>query len=77
MAVNSRLVQYIALRGDLLRHQNWPVGAMVTQGCHACTAVMHMFRSDPNVEMYLSDLDRMRKVVLEVGILPLFLTSVS
>ena len=60
------LVQYIALRGDLLRTQKWPVGALVAQGCHACTAVIHTHRDSGNVVQYLSDLDRMHKVVLEV-----------
>lgn len=60
------LVQYVALRGDLLRVQKWPIGAMVAQGCHASTAVIHMYRDHGNVIEYLSDLDRMHKVVLEV-----------
>ena len=62
----ATLVQYIALRGDLLRVQKWPVGALVAQGCHACTAVIHTHREDANVVQYLSDIDRMHKVVLEV-----------
>ena len=62
----AQLVQYIALRGDLLRVQKWPVGALVAQACHACTAVIHTHREDPNMTHYLSDLDRMHKVVLEV-----------
>ena len=62
----SHLVQYIALRGDLLRAQKWPIGAMVAQGCHASTAVMHMYRDHSNVLQYMSDLDHMHKVVLEV-----------
>ena len=62
----SQLVQYIALRGDLLRTHLWPVGAMVAQGCHASTAVIHTHRDDSHVMQYLSDLDRMHKVVLEV-----------
>ena len=62
----SHLVQYIALRGDLLRAQKWPIGAMVAQGCHASTAVMHMYRDHSNVLQYMSDTDHMHKVVLEV-----------
>lgn len=62
----AHLVQYIALRGDLLKVQKWPIGAMVAQGCHASTAVIHMYRDHSNVVEYLSDLDRMHKVVLEV-----------
>ena len=66
MAGKAVLVQYIALRGDLHRTQKWPVGALVAQGCHACTAVIHTHRDNGNVVQYLSDLDRMHKVVLEV-----------
>lgn len=62
----AHLVQYIALRGDLLKVRKWPIGAMVAQGCHASTAVIHMYRDHSNVMEYLSDLDRMHKVVLEV-----------
>ena len=63
----SQLVQYIALRGDLHRTQKWPVGAMVAQGCHAATAVLHAHREHGNVIQYLNDLDNMHKVVLEVS----------
>jgi len=62
----SQLVQYIVIRGDLFRALNWPVGAVVAQACHACTAVMWTFREDPNVIDYTNDMDNMRKVVLEV-----------
>ena len=61
------LVQYICLRGDLMRGaERWPVGAIVAQACHAATAVLHLFKEDPNVVEYFSDVDRMHKVVLEV-----------
>ncbi len=60
----STLVQYIAVRGDLA--EKWPLGAVMAQACHAATAVMHMFKDDPNTVQYLSDLDRMHKVILKV-----------
>ena len=60
------LVQYVIVRGDLLRALKWPTGALMAQACHACTAVMHMFYEDPNTKAYLEDLDRMHKVILEV-----------
>ena len=59
-----KLVQYVAVRGDLVKE--WPLGAIVAQACHASTAVMHMFKDDPHTIEYLSDLDRMHKVVLKV-----------
>ena len=61
------LVQYVAVRGDLWRAQKWPIGALIAQGCHATTAVLHTFRDDPNVREYLTDADRMHKVVLEAS----------
>ena len=61
------LVQYIALRGDLLRVDKWPIGAMVAQACHASAAVLHQFKDDSNTQQYLKDLDSMHKVVLEVS----------
>ena len=62
------LVQYVALRGDLMKGtEKWPVGAIVAQACHASTAVLHLFRDDPNVVDYFSDIDRMHKIVLEVS----------
>ena len=63
----SGLVQYIALRGDLLRVDKWPIGAIVAQACHASAAVLHQFKDDPNTQQYLEELDSMHKVVLEVG----------
>ena len=46
--------------------ERWPVGDIVAQACHAATAVLHLFKEDPNVVEYFSDVDRMHKVVLEV-----------
>ena len=63
------LVQYIAVRGDLWRTQKWPIGALIAQGCHATTAIVHTFMDDPNVREYLADVDRMHKVVLEASTL--------
>ena len=44
------------------------MGAVVAQACHASTAVLHLYREDPNVGAYLGDVDRMHKVVLEVRV---------
>ena len=60
------MVQYVVVRSDLLHTLNWPVGAVITQACHACSAVIHMFHDDPNTQAYLVDLDNMHKVVLQV-----------
>lgn len=61
----SSMVQYVVVRGDLLHSLKWPTGAIIAQACHACTAVLHLYRDDENVVQYTSDLDNMHKVVLE------------
>ncbi|XP_072027525.1 putative peptidyl-tRNA hydrolase PTRHD1 [Amphiura filiformis] len=67
MAASSAIqhVQYVIVRRDLLHTLKWPVGAVIAQACHACTAVIHMYYNDENVKQYTDDLDRMHKVVLE------------
>ena len=61
------VVQYIALRGDLLKDMKWPLGAVIAQACHASTAAVFSFSDDPIVQEYLKNLDRMHKVVVEVS----------
>ncbi|XP_011505370.1 PREDICTED: putative peptidyl-tRNA hydrolase PTRHD1 [Ceratosolen solmsi marchali] len=61
----STIIQYIILRGDLIKTLDWPVGAVIAQACHACTSVIHVFHDDPCTQSYLLDLDNMHKVVLE------------
>ncbi|KAI0230276.1 putative peptidyl-tRNA hydrolase PTRHD1, partial [Lamellibrachia satsuma] len=63
----AAMVQYVVVRSDLLHTLNWPVGAVITQACHACSAVIHMFHDDPNTQAYLVDLDNMHKVVLQAN----------
>ncbi|BES92349.1 unnamed protein product [Nesidiocoris tenuis] len=64
--MTSNFVQYVLVRGDLISGLKWPVGAVIAQACHACTAVTHIFHDDPNTLEYLKDLDSMHKVILEV-----------
>jgi len=66
MANSGVLVQYVVVRSDLLHVLKWPFGAVITQACHASSAVLHRFYTDPNTQAYLSDVDRMHKVVLQV-----------
>lgn len=61
------IVQYVVVRRDLISSLKWPVGAVIAQACHACSAVMHTFYHDEHTKNYLADLDRMHKVVLEVS----------
>lgn len=65
-STSAQLVQYIIVRGDLLRVLSWPTGAVITQACHASTAALWAYRNDPNTIQYASELDHMHKVVLEV-----------
>lgn len=63
----SNIVQYVLVRSDLLKDLGWSIGALVAQACHAATAVMHLNKDDEVTIQYLSDLDNMHKVVLEVS----------
>ncbi|XP_067142390.1 putative peptidyl-tRNA hydrolase PTRHD1 [Centruroides vittatus] len=63
---DDNVVQYIVVRKDLLKTLKWPLGAVIAQTCHATTAVYHLYKDDPYTIKYTSDLDRMRKVVLEI-----------
>lgn len=63
----SRLVQYVVVRSDLVHKLSWPLGAVITQACHAATAAIHVHYSDPDTQRYLSELDSMHKVVLGVS----------
>lgn len=64
----SGIIQYVVVRGDLARTMGWPLGAVIAQACHACTAVIHLSYNDAHTQAYLADLDNMHKVVLEVSI---------
>ncbi|KAK2856023.1 hypothetical protein Q5P01_004758 [Channa striata] len=60
------LVQYVVVRSDLVHQLSWPLGAVITQACHAATAAVHLRYSDPDTQRYLAELDSMHKVVLGV-----------
>ncbi|XP_059212718.1 putative peptidyl-tRNA hydrolase PTRHD1 [Centropristis striata] len=60
----SRLVQYVVVRSDLVHQLSWPLGAVITQACHAATAAVHLHYGDPDTQRYLAELDSMHKVVL-------------
>ncbi|XXG71074.1 hypothetical protein AAC387_Pa07g0407 [Persea americana] len=47
------LVQYVVLRRDLI--DTWPLGSVVTQGCHASVAAIWSNRDDPLTLGYCSD----------------------
>ncbi|CAO3690662.1 unnamed protein product [Rhizopus stolonifer] len=56
---------FIVVRKDLAKKLQWPTGSVMTQACHASTAILHITRDDQNTKEYLADLDNMHKVVLE------------
>ncbi|KAF3447655.1 hypothetical protein FNV43_RR12842 [Rhamnella rubrinervis] len=60
------LIQYVVLRRDLI--DSWPLGSVVTQGCHASVSAIWSHREDPDTTQYCSPekIDSMRKVTLEV-----------
>ncbi|XP_072218102.1 putative peptidyl-tRNA hydrolase PTRHD1 [Leuresthes tenuis] len=60
----GRLVQYVVVRSDLVHKLSWPLGAVITQACHAATAALHLSYGDPDTQRYLAELDSMHKVVL-------------
>ncbi|XP_037541575.1 putative peptidyl-tRNA hydrolase PTRHD1 [Nematolebias whitei] len=62
--ISSRLVQYVVVRSDLVHELSWPLGAVITQACHAATAAIHLHYGDPDTQRYLAELDSMHKVVL-------------
>ncbi|GAA0170428.1 hypothetical protein Leryth_020793 [Lithospermum erythrorhizon] len=58
------LVQYVVLRRDLI--DTWPLGSVVTQGCHASVAAIWAHKDDPHTHQYCLNIDSMHKVTLEV-----------
>ncbi|KAI8068176.1 peptidyl-tRNA hydrolase II domain-containing protein [Gilbertella persicaria] len=64
-AVAEPLTMFIVVRKDLVKKLQWPTGSVMTQACHAATAVLHITREDENTKEYLASLDYMHKVVLE------------
>ena len=68
----SPIVQYVVVRSDLLRVLNWPIGAVIAQACHACTAVLHRFQEDQYVRRYTDQLTSMHKIVVEVSLIRAF-----
>uniref|UniRef100_A0A0K8TRA1 peptidyl-tRNA hydrolase n=1 Tax=Tabanus bromius TaxID=304241 RepID=A0A0K8TRA1_TABBR len=61
----ANLIQYVIVRGDLMKTLNWPLGALIAQCCHAATAVNHLYANDDETVEYFKDLDNMHKVVLD------------
>ncbi|MCL7047656.1 hypothetical protein MKW94_019735 [Papaver nudicaule] len=60
------VIQYVVLRRDLI--DSWPLGSVVTQGCHASVAAIWAHKDDTHTIDYCSpdNIDSMHKVTLEV-----------
>ena len=56
------VVQYVVVRRDLWTEQNWPLGSIIAQACHASAAALWIHRDDPLTQEYLVDIDQMTKV---------------
>ncbi|MCD7448243.1 hypothetical protein HAX54_040004 [Datura stramonium] len=65
-SITDTVVQYVVLRRDLI--DTWPLGSVVTQGCHAAVAAIWSHKDDAVTLQYCSpsNLDSMHKVTLEV-----------
>ncbi|XP_031479086.1 uncharacterized protein LOC116249915 isoform X1 [Nymphaea colorata] len=60
------IIQYVVLRRDLI--DTWPLGSVVTQGCHASVSAIWLHKDDEHTAKYCAptNLDSMHKVTLEV-----------
>ncbi|TMW98254.1 hypothetical protein EJD97_004292 [Solanum chilense] len=65
-SITDTVVQYVVLRRDLI--DTWPLGSVVTQGCHAAVAAIWSHKDDAVTLQYCSpsNIDSMHKVTLEV-----------
>ncbi|KAJ3130209.1 hypothetical protein HK100_008182 [Physocladia obscura] len=59
------LTVFVIVRKDLSKTLGWPMGAVIGNACHAATAVLHKYRNEQRTIDYFTDLEGMRKVVLE------------
>ena len=45
------VVQYVVVRGDLLKQKSWNLGALIAQACHASSAAIHLFYEHPDTKV--------------------------
>ncbi|KAI9221743.1 putative peptidyl-tRNA hydrolase PTRHD1-like protein [Blastocladiella britannica] len=60
------LTMFVVVRRDLVKTLAWPLGSVISQGCHAATAALWTFREHPETIEYVTDLGNMHKVVYEI-----------
>ncbi|KAK4725998.1 hypothetical protein R3W88_030915 [Solanum pinnatisectum] len=65
-SITDTVIQYVVLRRDLI--DTWPLGSVVTQGCHAAVAAIWSHKDEAVTLQYCSpsNIDSMHKVTLEV-----------
>lgn len=56
------VIQYVVMRRDLI--DTWPLGSVVTQGCHASVSAIWLHKDDEHTAKYCAptNLDSMHKV---------------
>ncbi|KAL2901301.1 putative peptidyl-tRNA hydrolase PTRHD1, partial [Bienertia sinuspersici] len=66
-SVEEVVVQYVVGRGDLI--DMWPLGSVVTHGCHASVAAIRQHKDDPATLSYFSpsSLDSMQNDKLRLS----------
>ena len=62
----NMIVQYILLRRDLKKMKNYNDGAIIAQACHASSAILFKNIYDDLTKSYLTDVDRMHKIILGI-----------
>lgn len=65
-AYDDTLVMYVVMRSDLIKSHRWNVGGLISNGSHACLAVIMSNLADADVQRYTAPdaADQMHKVVL-------------
>lgn len=59
------IVQYIVIRKDLVEALKWPLGSVISQGCHAAVAAIILHKDHPSTAEYtgMENLDNMHTVL--------------
>eukprot|EP00045_Choanoeca_perplexa_P001208 m.18387 g.18387 ORF g.18387 m.18387 type:complete len:155 (-) comp10799_c0_seq2:297-761(-) len=61
------IVQHVVVRADLINDLHWPVGAVMSQACHASVAAIATNLEDDQVKEYLTQLGTMHKVLAQTA----------
>lgn len=63
-ATEDPIVQWVVLRRDLWTDMGWPLGPVIAQACHACSAATFSHLDDDATRQYIApeNIDHMHKV---------------